>query len=143
MPANAIVLSPLADLTNSGESRVINKHRDPVLPSRRTSELQRMYIGDASPADRFISPVFADFDGLPPILGQVGSTEILLDDTRRSAQRAADAGVPFYLEVWRDMPHVFSFFNILPEARIAIERMAEFIRHSEVEHLPEEFGWSD
>jgi acetyl esterase/lipase/hemerythrin-like domain-containing protein len=142
MPANAIVLSPLADLTNSGESRIINRYRDPVLPARRLSELQRMYIGDASPVDRFLSPVFADFNGLPPILGQVGSTEILLDDARRSAQRATEAGVPFYLEVWRDMPHVFSFFSILPESAIAMARMAKFIRNSELEPLPEEFGWS-
>lgn len=143
MPANAIVLSPLADLTNSGDSRIINKYRDPVVPARRLLELQRMYIGDASPVDRFLSPVFADFDGLPPILGQVGSTEILLDDSRRSAQRASAAGVPFHLEIWRDMPHVFSFFSILPEATIAIERMSQFIRNSELEALPAAYGWSN
>ncbi len=143
MPANAIVLSPLADVTNSGDSRVINKYRDPVLPARRISDLQNLYIGDAPPEDRFASPVFADFDGLPPILGQVGSTEILLDDTLRSAQRAGDAGVPFYLEVWRDMPHVHSFFEILPEAQIAVERMAEFICSGELGPLPEDLGWSD
>ena len=142
MPSNAIVLSPLADLTNSGESRIINKYRDPVIPAGRLSQLQQMYIGDASPVDRFLSPVFADFDGLPPILGQVGSTEILLDDSRRSAQRASDAGVPFYLEVWRDMPHVFSFFSVLPESRIAIKRMAEFIHSGKLDPLPEEFSWS-
>ena len=143
MPVNAIVLSPLADLENGGESRVMNKYRDPVLSPGRISELQRMYLGDASPSDRFVSPVHADFDGLPPILGQVGSTEILLDDARRSAQRAAESGVPFYLEVWRDMPHVHSFFSMLPEARVAIERMAEFIRSGELEPLPEKYGSSD
>jgi acetyl esterase/lipase len=143
LPANAIVLSPLADLDNGGQSRIINKHRDPVLPASRISRLQRIYLGDASSGDRFASPVLADFDGLPPILGQVGSTEILLDDARRSAQRAAKAGVPFYLEVWREMPHVHAFFSILPEAGVAVERMAEFIRRSELEPLPEEFGWSD
>ena len=142
MPANAIVLSPLADLTNSGQSRIINKHRDPVIPVARISELQQMYLGDASAADRLVSPVFADFDGLPPIMGQVGSTEILLDDSRRCAQRAAEAGVPFYLEVWRDMPHVHAFFSMLPEARVAVERMAEFIRRSELEPLPDALGWS-
>ena len=143
MPDNAIVLSPLADLSEGGESRVINKYRDPVLSAGRISELQGMYLGDASPADRFVSPVLADFDGLPPMLGQVGSTEILLDDARQSAQRAAESGVPFYLEVWRGMPHVHAFFSILPEARIAIERMAQFIHSSELDPLPDEYGWSD
>jgi acetyl esterase/lipase len=142
MPRNAIVLSPLADLTYSGKSRVINKYRDPMLPTHRASEMHQLYIGDASPRDRFISPVFADFEDLPPILGQVGSTEILLDDTVRSAERAAQSGVPFYLEVWRELPHVFPIFGMLPESKVAIDRMAEFIRNSELDPLPDRYGWS-
>jgi acetyl esterase/lipase len=114
-----------------------------MLPTHRASEMHQLYIGDASPRDRFISPVFADFDGLPPILGQVGSTEILLDDTVRSARRAARSKVPFFLEVWREMIHVFPIFGMLPESGVAIERMAEFIDKSELEPLPERYGWSD
>ena len=143
MPKNAIVLSPLADLTYSGKSRVLNKYRDPMLPTHRASEMHQLYIGDASPMDRFISPVFADFDGLPPILGQVGSTEILLDDTVRCAKRAAKAEVPFFLEVWRELPHVFPIFGMLPESNVAIERMADFIKTSELDTLPERYGWAD
>ena len=59
-----------------------------MLPTHRASEMHQLYIGEVPPEDRFISPVFADFDGLPPILGQVGSTEILLDDTVRAAAQA-------------------------------------------------------
>lgn len=142
MPKNAIVLSPLADLTYSGRSRVTNKYRDPMLPTHRASDMHELYIGDASPRDRFLSPVFADFDGLPPILGQVGSTEILLDDTVRSAERAAEAGVPFFLEVWRELPHVFPIFGVIPEAQVAIDRMAAFIDNSELDPLPEKYGWA-
>lgn len=143
MPKNAIVLSPLADLTYSGRSRVTNKYRDPMLPTHRASSMHELYIGDASPEDRFLSPVFADFDGLPPILGQVGSTEILLDDTVRSAERAAEAGVPFFLEIWRELPHVFPIFGFIPEAQVAIDRMAEFIDASELDPLPEKYGWAE
>lgn len=139
-PANAVVLSPLADLTYSGESRKINKHRDPMLPTHRASEMHQIYIGEVPPDDRFISPVFADFDGLPPILGQVGSTEILLDDTVRAAAQADKADVPFFLEIWNEMPHVFPIFSILPESRIAVDRIAEFMNHSELESLPERYG---
>ncbi|MBW2245361.1 MAG: alpha/beta hydrolase fold domain-containing protein [Deltaproteobacteria bacterium] len=139
-PANAIVLSPLADLTYSGESRKTNKHRDPMLPTHRASEMHQIYIGDVPPEDRFISPVFADFDGLPPILGQVGSTEILLDDTVRAAAQANRAGVPFFLEVWNEMPHVFPIFGILPESHVAVDRIAEFINQSELQSLPEKYG---
>jgi len=140
MPRNAIVLSPLADLTYSGESRVFNKHKDPMLPTHRSSQMHELYIGEAIPEDRFISPVFADFDGLPPMLGLVGSTEILLDDTIRAAEQAGKANVPFFLEVWNEMPHVFPIFGMLPEARIAIDRMAEFINTSELDRLPERYG---
>ncbi|MEP5765157.1 MAG: alpha/beta hydrolase fold domain-containing protein [Halieaceae bacterium] len=140
LPANAIVLSPLGDLTYSGESRKLNKHKDPILPTHRSSEMHQLYIGEALPEDRFISPVFADFDGLPPMLGQVGSTEILLDDTVRAARQAEDANVPFFLEVWNEMPHVFPIFGLLPEAQVAIDRMAEFINSSSLEPLPERYA---
>ena len=140
LPASAIVLSPLADLTYSGESRKTNKHRDPMLPTRRASEMHQIYIGEVPPEDRFASPVFADFDGLPPILGQVGSTEILLDDTVRAAAQAEKAGVPFFLEVWNEMPHVFPIFAILPESHVAVDRIAEFIHRGRLEPLPERYG---
>jgi acetyl esterase/lipase len=139
LPKNAVVLSPLADLTYSGESRRFNKYRDPMLPTHRASEMHQLYIGEALPEDRFISPVFADFDGLPPLLGQVGSTEILLDDTVRAAERAEAAGVPFFLEVWNEMIHVFPIFGFLPEAKVAIERMATFINTSELDPLPKRY----
>ena len=67
MPRNAIVLSPFADMTNSGDSRQFNKHRDPMLPTQRTIQMQQMYIGDALSKDRYASPIFADFDGLPKV----------------------------------------------------------------------------
>ncbi len=143
MPGNAIVLSPLADLTHSGESRTFNKRKDPMLPAQRVSEMHQTYLGEALPEDRFISPIFADFDGLPPILGQVGSTEILLSDTVRAAAQAKKAKVPFYLEIWDELPHVFPIFAMLPESDVAIERMAEFIKHSKLDKLPEKYGRSE
>jgi acetyl esterase/lipase/hemerythrin-like domain-containing protein len=143
MPSCAIVLSPLGDLTYSGESRRLNSRRDPVLPARRASGMHQLYIGDATPKDRYLSPVLADFDGLPPILGQVGSTEILLDDTVRAARRAKEAGIPFYLEIWREMPHVFPFMKALPESDAAIERIARFIQEGSLEPLPARYGRSE
>jgi monoterpene epsilon-lactone hydrolase len=142
-PGTAIVLSPLADLTYSGGSRKFNKYKDPMLPTHRASEMHELYIGESLPEDRFISPIFADFDGLPPMLGLVGSTEILLDDTVRAAAKAEASGVPFYLEVWEQMPHVFPIFGMLPEAEVAIERMAEFINRGELGELPEEYACVD
>ncbi|MCX2982016.1 alpha/beta hydrolase [Halieaceae bacterium IMCC14734] len=140
LPRNAIILSPLADLTYSGESRKFNSCKDPMLPNHRSSEMHELYIGEAIPEDRFISPIFADFDDLPPILGMVGSTEILLDDTIRAAEKAKEASVPFFLEVWEAMPHVFPIFGLLPEAQVAIERMGMFINSSQLDPLPAQYG---
>jgi acetyl esterase/lipase len=140
LPSRAIVLSPLADLTGKGGSRQYNKHADPVLATGRESEMQELYIGDALRDNRYVSPIVADFDGLPPMLGMVGSTEILLDDTLRAAAQANKADVPFNLEVWEQMPHVFAFFSVLPESEVAIKRMARFISGEELEKLPERYG---
>lgn len=142
LPVNAVVLSPLADLTYSGASRKFNKRRDPMLPTSRASQMHQVYIGEALPEDRYISPVLADFDGLPPLLGMVGSTEILLDDTVRAARQARQAGVPFFLDIWSEMPHVFPMVGVLPEAGVAIGRIAEFIRESTLEELPPNYGSS-
>ncbi len=143
LPANAIVLSPLADLTCSGGSREFNKRRDPVLPAQRAAQMQQLYIGEALPGDRHASPIHADFDGFPPMLGQVGSTEILLDDTLKAAAQAKKAGVPFFLEVWDEMPHVFSMFGFLPESEVALQRIARFINTSELDELPAQYGSSE
>lgn len=143
MPGSAVVLSPLADLTFSGESRKFNKYRDPMLPNHRASQMHEIYMGSAVPQDRYLSPVLADFEGLPPLLGQVGSTEILLDDTVRAAIQARQAGVPFQLEIWREMPHVFPIFGVLPESRVAIERIARFMAQGTLEPLPEQYGSND
>ena len=142
MPGNAIIVSPLADLTFSGESRKYNDRKDPMLPNPndRASRMHYIYLADAVPEGRYTSPVFADFDGLPPILGQVGSTETLLSDTLRAAEQANKSGVPFYLEVWEDMPHVWHMFGFLPEAAIAMARIADFINNGHLDPLPAKYG---
>jgi acetyl esterase/lipase len=142
MPARAFVLSPLADLTYSGGSRRYNACVDPMLPTHRASKMHELYIGEALPEDRYVSPVLADFDGLPPLLGQVGSTEILLDDTVRAAEQAKKAGVAFHLEIWDSMPHVFPIMSLLPESTVAIARIARFMRSGTLDALPARHGRS-
>jgi acetyl esterase/lipase len=102
--------------------------------------MQAMYMGRADAKNRYLSPLLADFDGLPPMLGMVGSTEILLDDTIRAASQAARAKVPFNLEIWEQMPHVFPFFAALPESDVAIDRIAKFINQQALPPLPSRHG---
>jgi epsilon-lactone hydrolase len=86
------------------------------------------YVGPADASDPQISPVFGDLSGLPPILIQVGSTEILLSDALRLAARAAIADVPVTLEVTPGVPHVFQgFAAVLEEGAAALDRASTFL----------------
>ena len=131
MPAGAVLMSPLTDMSDPHHgSRVRNAPRDPVLSHRRGIEMRAMYVGGKT--DRmthpYVSPVFGDFTGLPPLFFQVGSTEILLDDSRRCAEKARVGGVDAEVEVWNRMPHGWHGLPFVPESGRAIERIADFIR---------------
>ncbi len=87
------------------------------------------YIGkDGDKKAPLASPLFADLTGLPPLLLQVGTAEVLLDDSTRIAERAATAGVDVTLKVWEDMFHVWhAFADLLPEGMQATQEIAEFV----------------
>jgi monoterpene epsilon-lactone hydrolase len=127
MPAGIVVMSPLADLTYSGESRQKHRWKDPMLPVSRNQGDARYYLGNHDPTDPLASPIFGDYSGLPPILLQVGSDEILLDDSLRVAQQATSAGVRAEVEIVNRAPHVFQMFPQLPESRDAVSSIARFV----------------
>jgi epsilon-lactone hydrolase len=136
-PASAAVFSPWADLTLSGASM---KEKAAVDPSLTPEGLRRRvtgYVAGHDPADGLISPVFADLTGLPPLLIQAGSHEILLDDATRLAARAAAADVTVTLEVTPAVPHVFQgFAGLLEEADAALASAGAFIRSRSHAELP-------
>jgi acetyl esterase/lipase len=74
-----------------------------------------------------LSPLFGNWNGLPPLLFHAGSTEMLLDDSVRAHDRARQAGVEADIEVWNEMPHVFHAFSWLPEARVGLQAVADYI----------------
>ena len=90
----------------------------------------RYYVGpDGDPRDPLISPNYAELHGLPPLLIQVGTREVLHDDAVRLAERVRAGGGRVELEIWDDMIHVFQVFpGLLPEARRAIRKIAGFLR---------------
>ena len=130
-PASAAVFSPWADLTVSGHSIETKAALDPALTPHALRTRVRDYLGDHDPAAPLASPVFADLTGLPPLLVQAGSHEILLDDATRLAARAAEHDVAVELQVWPEVPHVFqAFAAVLEEADQALNAAAAFIgRH--------------
>ena len=129
LPACGIMLSALLDLTFTGESRFTNARRDPMLPNGGKELIQQMYHPDVADDCPYVSPLFGDFTGLPPLLGQVGSIEILRDDTVRAADRAKAAGVPFRMEVWPGLPHVWQLIDFIPESSEAISHIVAFIQN--------------
>lgn len=129
VPAAGLLISPWADLECRGESIAAKAAEDPSLTREGLLNCAAQYLGSASPSHELASPVHADLEGLPPLLIQVGSAEILLDDALRLARRAGAAGVSVRLEIWPGMPHVWHAFGfMLDEGREATARAGEFLR---------------
>lgn len=128
-PLGCFAFSPLTDMTFSGESLQLNAHREAVLPSSRINEMKDMYLAGHDPHDPGASPLFASFKAAPPVWLTAGTTEILLDDTRRFAAHLADQGVQVEHSYVDDHPHVWPIFqSFLPEARHTLHRVADWKR---------------
>jgi monoterpene epsilon-lactone hydrolase len=134
LPACAVVMSPFADLTLETASGSGKSSLDPALSTSALRRRRTEYLGGADPRDPLASPLLADLRGLPPLLVQVGSYEVLLDDALELARRAAHADVDVVLEVTAEVPHVFQTrAAVLDEAQEAIESAGRFIkRHIEL-----------
>jgi acetyl esterase/lipase len=129
MPRAGVLFSPYADLTLSGESMTTKAEVDPSFRSEDIAVRAKDYVGSADLANPLVSPVFADLRGLPSLLIQAGSNEVLLDDALRLATRAAAADVPVTLEVTPGVPHLFqAFAAMLDEGEAALRRVAGFLR---------------
>lgn len=128
MPAGAVCLSPATDATLSGGSFMSRADDDAMLAPEFCRSVIAAYLpNEADRRGPYASPLYAELSRLPPLLVQVGTHEILHDDSTRFAQRARGAGVDVTLEVWDGMWHVFQMFEA-PESRRAVERIAEFVR---------------
>ena len=129
LPAGAVLFSPWTDLAATGESIRSNDGADPMFSGQAIGRAAQVYLGDALATNPYASPVYADLRSLPPLFIQAGSTEVLLDDSRRVADNARTAGVPVELQIWPDMPHVWQIFTpFIPEARRALDGAAGFVR---------------
>ncbi|MEM1250741.1 MAG: alpha/beta hydrolase [Acidobacteriota bacterium] len=125
--AGGVLLSPWTDLTGSGESLRTKADEDPMVTAEGLTAMAAAYAPGRC-GDPLASPYFGELGGLPPLLIQVGSAEILLDDSIRLAERAKAAEVPVDLEVWDEMIHVFQAFPMLDESERAIENIGSWVR---------------
>ncbi len=100
-----------------------------MLSARALRREAAMYLAGEDPRNPLASPIYADLAGLPPMLIQAGTCEILLDDARRLAERAEGAGVEVELEVREGMFHVWQFFTpLVPESNAALAKAGRFLR---------------
>ena len=129
LPAAVVAFSPGLDATKTGESMATKEGIDPIFTRKGLEHTGAMYLAGADPHQPLLSPaVFADLTGFPPMLIQVGTNEMLLDDSTRLAARARSAGVDVILDVTADVPHVFqAFAGVLDEADEALDRAALFL----------------
>ncbi len=129
LPAAGVCISPWVDLEGLGESMTTKAGVDPMVAKDGIVGMGKAYLGGEDPHTPLAAPIYADLKGLPPLLIQVGTAEVLLDDAVRLAERAKEGGVDANLEPWEDMFHVWhAFAAMLPEGQQAIDRIGEFVR---------------
>jgi epsilon-lactone hydrolase len=128
-PAAGVCISPWVDLTCSGATYATKEAVDPIVTRQSTTAMAQAYAGAHDLKAPLLSPLYADLRGLPPLLVQVGSDEVLLDDALGLGERARAAGVDVTLEEWPAMIHVWHWFlPMLTEAERAIGVIGEFVR---------------
>ena len=128
LPAAAFAMSPYADLTLAGATMETKRDVDPLMSRERLQARIPDYTAGQDPALGLISPIFADLSGLPPLIIQAGSHEVLLDDAVRLAQQAAAADVEVTLDITPGVPHVFqAYYPILDEAAAALDRAGQLL----------------
>lgn len=130
LPAAGVCLSPWLDMEASSESMKDRAELDPMVKESDLLKWAGHYLNGLSPTTPLANPLHAELKGLPPLLIHVGSHEVLLDDSKRLAQLARDAGVDVTLEVADEMIHVWHFFaGAVPEADASIAEVGLFIRN--------------
>jgi epsilon-lactone hydrolase len=128
LPAAAYLMSPYADLTLAGTTMDTKRDADPLLSPDALRARVPDYTAGQDAALPLISPIFADLTGLPPLIIQAGTHEVLLDDAIRLARQAAVADVAVALEITPGVPHVFqAYAPILDEAAAALDRAGQFL----------------
>lgn len=133
LPGGIVAMSPWTDMTAGGPSYVDNYERDPLFGNTRESLIYCTdYRQDHDPTDPYLSPLFGDFTGFPPMLIQVGTYEMLLSDSRQVARKARRQGVKVRLSEYEGMFHVFQMGQLLlPESRKAWKEVAHFFETME------------
>ena len=138
MPAGAILLSPGSDLTMCSTSTLENLNKDPMFHISALLWMMKLGLPTSMASnDPLVSPSLGDYQGLPPLLFEVGSTEILRDHSTIAVDNARNAGVDVEFTVSPKSPHVYPVMKFLPEAKAARQRMSTFINRLRPQSITE------
>lgn len=140
LPGCAVMMSPLLDAGDMAPSRAKNALSDSALPhpNERGINPRPLFLGGEDPKNPLVSPIYGEYQGLPPMYILVSDSEMLLDDSLRLARRAQLYKVSVRVDIWRRVPHVWTAMPFLPEAREGLQRAGKFIaaHTSETQHVP-------
>jgi epsilon-lactone hydrolase len=138
MPACAVCLSAWTDLSSASESVRSNNGKCHMFRPGNNEQFAAGYLNGVPMDDPLASPIYADLSGLPPVLLQVGSTELLLDDSRRLQRRIAESGGVCEIQIFDDVAHGWHLaVGLVPEADQALRKVSDFIRRHSFDHEPE------
>ncbi|MBU0712226.1 alpha/beta hydrolase [bacterium] len=130
LPAACILMAPWVDLSCDNATYQSVGKKDVLLNRKRLKRNARIYAGPEDIRHSYISPVYGNLSGLPPVLIQVGTHDMLLGEAQVLSERLESAGTAVSLEVWPKMMHGWQVLgNLIPESRQAIQKIAEFIIH--------------
>ena len=142
MPGGAFLLSPWTDMTMSGKSYIRNYQKDVEIGERKaalTEEKRKMlmdsdiysFIGDADRKSPYLSPLFASYEGFPPMFFAVGESEMLLDDTLGVVKKLEKADIPVICDRKLDMFHSYVLYkNMMPESKESFIKIKNFVREN-------------
>jgi acetyl esterase/lipase len=138
LPAAACLISAMLDCTFSGDTLAELQKHDPFMRIGDVRMMAKHYYGDHDPRHPYISPVFADLHGMPPLLVHNSEHEILRAEGVRYSERAKAAGVDVTLKIWDGMIHAFHLFaGFVPEGKVAIEEIGAFFRKHLQQKVPQ------
>jgi len=130
LPVCAFTFSAATDLAFTGDSVRMNALKDVMFAPKAAHLVQSLYLTDhAQVHNPWVSPLFGDLHGLPPLLMQASDSELLLDDSRRFVEKVRAAGGRAEISIWHDLPHVFQVARFLNESQAALNQVEAFVRH--------------
>ena len=129
LPACSVLMSPWTDLSQSGDTYELKKMIDPVIKKESLQSWADDYLQGQEFSMPLASPLFADLSALPPTLIQVGSSEVMLGDSKRIFAKSKLVGSAVYLEEWPEMFHGWqNYYDFLLESRQTVKNIGKFFK---------------